>query len=208
MVQNPKSNYFIVDDFLPPEVYTAVKNKLEHQPWFFHSTVAGEQFRGDGPKTDDSGFTQVWYHVDDQTGCRHPDMLQLIDSNIQRYFHTRQTLRVRTGLLVPVGHKKIHAPHIDIPDPHWTALIYFSSEKGSGQTYLYDELYDPYLYATPEKQWEGRQLPIAEMVEAKENRVVFFRGDMYHSSSAPETILKRIAMNINFTGHPRNANTN
>ena len=135
-------------------------------------------------------------------------MLQLIDSSIQRYFHMLKTLRVRTGLLVPVGHKKVHAPHIDLLDPHWTALIYFSSEKGSGQTYLYDELYDPYLYSTPEKQWEGRQLPIAEMVEAKENRVVFFRGDMYHSSSAPETILKRIAMNINFTGHPRNANTN
>ena len=46
-------------------------------------------------------------------------------------------------------------------------------------------------------------MQVIDKIEAKENRVLFFKGNVFHSSSSPKTIFKRIAVNINFMGFPR-----
>ena len=67
-----------------------------------------------------------------------------------------------------------------------------------GETYIYNQ------HKTPHEQYDNTKdkFEVLEKIEAKENRVVFFKGDVYHSSSRPRTIYKRIAVNVNFVGTP------
>lgn len=199
MVLNRENRYAVIDDFFSIGEYLAIKNYLEGVSWDFTPGIAGEFAKKDPAN---SGFAHLIYghdHKDD-----NPTISTMIGFSLSRYFKINQMWRIRAGLLIPVGKKWVHDPHVDKQEPHWTALMYFSSEKGAGHTYIFDELYDPYLYDNVPAQVKARKdkMKVLDKVEAKENRVVFMRGDVFHSSSAPETIVKRMAINVNFLGVP------
>lgn len=130
----------------------------------------------------------------------------LFVGNIERYFKLDDVIRIRAGLQLPIGKELVHTPHCDFGFPHWTALIYFSTERGSGETYIYDEYFDPYTYRDVNDQRAKRsdKFKVLDKIEAVENRVLIFRGDVFHASSAPQKIKRRYAVNINFKGTPTN----
>ena len=197
MVLNRENRYAVIDDFFSIGEYLAIKNYLEGVTWGFTPNVAGEFAKKDPAN---SGFSHIIYGHNGQDD--NPTISCMIGQSLSKYFKINLMWRIRAGLLIPVGKKWVHDPHVDKNEPHWTALMYFSSEKGTGHTYIYDELFDPYLYEGVPAQVAARRdkMKVLAKVEAKENRVVFMRGDVFHSSSAPETIIKRLAINVNFVG--------
>ena len=200
--------YFVIDNFFSPTEYRILK-KFFTDPDFDWGYIANVEFGEDvfnQKELLNYGFTSTLYNSDrGRQVNKNPIITDMFVFNTQRLFDVKNLLRIRVGLQTPLGKKYVHAPHVDFQEPHYTGLFYFSTERGSGETHIYDTCHDPYK---DDMQSHPANMKSIDTVEAVENRVLFFRGDVYHSSSAPEKIKRRIAVNVNFEGKPRDANPN
>lgn len=101
-------------------------------------------------------------------------------------FPLAKVIRIRAGLITATKHTHYHSPHVDYPEPHYTALLYFTN--CNGRTQFYNEKYiegvDP-------------QLTIREEIIPEENKLVLFDGHTYHNSSTQTDTASRIAINFN-----------
>ena len=198
------SDYLVLDDIFNDETYTLLKNYFSNCKWHFTSETNLHEFRKDATKEEllqDYGFINV---ITVPEGTHEPTIHTAFEDKILQYFKDVEILRIKAGLFTPSESEIVHYPHIDSPEPHWTALFYFSTEKDAGETHIYNQKYDPYKYKSFDVQYEitKDKFEVLEKVEAKENRVLFFKGNVYHSSSRPRTVYKRIAVNVNFIGTP------
>lgn len=208
----------VVDNFLSDSEYSVVKEAVEEAEYIFVPRVSGMRLEGDedsgkDPLTD-TGFACSFYNQkeDGSHFDRHPYITQLFGRNLTRYFDLEELLRIRLGLFTPTGTEPIvHDPHVDYRFAHWTALFYTCTEHGGGETYLWNHYFDNFTYANERDYVRSRPdeltLDKAIKVEPRENRVILFRGDMFHASSTPRKILKRTAININFVGWPKHVKT-
>lgn len=198
------SDYLVLDDIFSDETYTLLKNYFSNCSWDFISETNLHEYRKDATQEEllqDYGFTNV---ITTPDGTHEPTIHKAFEDKVSEYFAVDDVKRIKAGLFTPSESEIVHYPHVDSPAVHWTALFYFSTEKGAGETYIYNQKWDAYKHKTPHEQYDNTKdkFEVLEKIEAKENRVVFFKGDVYHSSSRPRTIYKRIAVNVNFVGTP------
>lgn len=202
-----KNDYVVIDDFFSKSDYKKLKNYFYSVGWNFIPSTARkfENQKAEDKSIYDSSFVHLVYDCLDKNNRNKSNIYDIFAENLSNGFDIREILRIRAGLITPDGIKEeyIHGSHVDWVHPHYTALFYFSSEKDGGYTYIYNEKFDPYLYDDADHQRDGRDLKVAEKIEAKENRAVIFKGDVYHSSSKPQSVYRRIAVNVNFEGIPR-----
>lgn len=107
--------------------------------------------------------------------------------------------RIRIGLLTNVNQPHTHAAHVDMPYPHYTALLYLNATDGD--TVLYNEKYD-YGSGLDHKTYsEQPGFALTERIRVcpEPNKLVIFEGNIYHASSSPTLTAARYAININFT---------
>ena len=111
-----------------------------------------------------------------------------------------QLIRVRLGMHTCCPSSFVGGPHVDQETPHQTALIYLNSADGN--TILYNEKYDPKTglglydyYRTALKH----QVTINQEIIPEENKMIWFDGFQYHSSSSPTKSGRRMVININYT---------
>jgi hypothetical protein len=101
-------------------------------------------------------------------------------------FPLAKVLRVRAGLITATEKTHYHRPHVDYPEPHYTALLYFTNCDGVTQFYN-------------EKFVEGVEptLTIQKEIFPEENKMILFDGHTYHNSSSQTDTVSRIAINFN-----------
>ena len=113
----------------------------------------------------------------------------------------KSILRIRCILNTPADKNYDFGTHIDLNQPHRTALIYLNDSDGD--TVIYNERFSPSLTA-----FGGNiiidddtlpNLTIRQTVTPKANRMIIFDGHLYHSGSTPTTVSRRVAININYT---------
>ena len=185
----------IIENALPPNLYSYIKNEM-HRPEFPWNMTVGTASENDT----DVSFSHTLYTSD--SAYRSPAFPYLHSAfmDFTSGIQGRVTLlRVRAGLILPSAEPKIHAPHVDIEGNHWTALLYFTTEKDNGHTYFYKNRYNPYKYRNQFEQLQDEELEVQSTIASEENKLVIFKGDIYHSSSTPVNVPYRIAVNINFT---------
>lgn len=204
--------FVVVENYFSPTEYALIKRRVDNSELTFTPHISGIN-KESLDILNDTGFACNWFkdvkHLgDEQFVNKHPVITELIHTKIEQHFKISKMLRVRLGTFIPSGAEhQIHDPHIDYFCPHYVGLLYTCTEKDAGHTYLWDEYYDPFVYATAEEQMNvlGDRLSPdkAIKVSPKENTMIFFRGDMFHASSKPQSIVRRTAININFEGWPR-----
>ena len=201
--------YSIVDDALDIDDYKKLKVHIQNNSWKFLTNTAGSKVKIDEDSLYKSSFYQI-LHSDKNMGEEKKKPIDQICvpfvNCITKFFHLEQVIRIRAGLTLPQERTIVHGPHTDFDSPHHTALFYFCTEKDAGETYIYDQKYDPYIYKKWDDQLDATKdtIKVLDKVEAKENRCLFFNGNVVHSSTSPQSIYQRIAVNINFTGWLRN----
>jgi len=104
-------------------------------------------------------------------------------------------IRIRLGLLTPTTETIVHTPHVDFEEPHNSALLYINDSDGD--TIFYEERYERSWKDNRSKPQE-LEFKISDKVSPKANRLVWFDGYQYHSSSTPTKHTKRLVMNINY----------
>lgn len=204
------NNEFIVaDNFLEQERYDYIKSVLysEQFPWNFIDDTSGVNAEA---TINSYGFACSMYDSELDLPPPYADIQTCIDylvDSLSKDFDLKQILRVRAGLQLPVpsGTSYILGPHIDMNIVHYTALFYFCKETGgTGTTILYKE--NENLYLHPYYMYKNKKhedLTVEQEVEPRENRVLIFRGNRYHSATQPVKLNRRIAVNVNFMGWPK-----
>jgi len=204
--------YSIVENALEPEDYNNIKNYLNNVEWQFITDTAGEHSseKDNNETIYKSSLAKILFAEDHYASNELVHICQPFMNCLNKFFDGIKLIRSRAGLFYPQEKEIIHGAHVDYPYPHHTALFYFSTETGAGHTYIYDEAFDPYSYKNLPHQHDLKKdtMQVIDKIEAKENRVLFFKGNVFHSSSSPKTIFKRIAVNINFMGFPRKGEKN
>lgn len=88
----------------------------------------------------------------------------------------------RLFLQLPLLNRKLHnSAHIDLDFEHYVGLYYVNDSDG-----------DTFFFTGPDAT------TITRRISPKKNRMVFFNGNEYHSSSNPTTT-KRCVINFDFT---------
>lgn len=205
VLQDLSSNdYVVIDDVFNKKDYNTLKEYFNKCEWTFmpESNIhAGHKDLTQKEKLQDYGFVNL---ISGYGQTKDKLVENIFTDNIKTFFKLDNLSRIKAGLFTPAESEILHMPHVDYAEAHWTALYYFSSEKKAGHTYIYNQRFDPYRYKDPNVQLREKldSFEVETKVEAKENRALIFKGDVYHSSSRPRTIFKRIAINVNFQGQP------
>ena len=106
-------------------------------------------------------------------------------------------LRIRLGLITPTAESLKHGPHIDREYAHKTAILYLNDTDGP--LYVYKERYNPGSGINSIDYLKNLQnMSVAQTFESKQNRLVWFDGLHYHSSSTPTNVTRRIAITFNY----------
>jgi hypothetical protein len=110
-------------------------------------------------------------------------------------------LRVRCILNTVADKNYEFGTHIDLNQPHRTALIYLNDSDGD--TIIYNERFNPTIYFHDKNveidEDSIPELSVKNTVTPKANRMAIFDGHLYHSGRTPTTVARRVAININYT---------
>ena len=155
-------------------------------------------------RTEPNKYSHSWAHFAVMEGVsvsKLGDILELValDALEKSGQQVDKILRVRLGLHSISPESFVGGPHVDLNYPHMVALIYLTDSDGD--TIIYNEKYQPSNLSTYEyyEQVLNSQVTEAARSTPEENKMIWFDGGYYHSSSNPTTVAKRIVMNINYT---------
>tara|TARA_B110000977_G_C10741050_1_gene363036 strand:+ start:20 stop:607 length:588 start_codon:yes stop_codon:yes gene_type:complete len=102
-------------------------------------------------------------------------------------------MRIRCGLIVNIGPREPHIPHIDQPGTeHWTQMYYLTSNDSPTnifEEYGLDPKYDNYKPEDFTLKFQSKPEP---------NRMFTFDGYHYHSSSCVSDNKMRLALTFNY----------
>lgn len=165
------------DDFISQAVFQTLQNIVmsERMPWFCTKT------------SHDNDSDNSFEHV-----VSNDQVFYIAALEIANTFNLdiNKLNRIRCGLITRDKEYTVHTPHIDLQIPHVTALLYLNDSDG--ETFFYDE------EASYENPIGNPNSKIIMAVKPKENKLAFFDGRVYHSSSTPVTNKLRYAVNFNF----------
>jgi len=113
----------------------------------------------------------------------------------------KSILRIRCILNTVADENYEFGTHIDLNQPHRTALLYLNDSDGD--TIIYNERFSPSLSTLDGNiQIDDDTIPdltVRQTVTPKANRMVIFDGHLYHSGRTPTRVSRRVAININYT---------
>lgn len=184
------------DNILGKNLFNSLKNTLEDPfvPYYYTENIAimEESQR----HIFDSGLSHLVF----QDGQSYSNLSPFLESAClaafdNAYIPVQEIVRIRIGLLTATTDEIIHKPHIDFEKPHNSALLYINDTDGD--TIFYDQFYDTGI--TDRASYEkNTEFTIKERVAPVSNRLVWFDGHQYHSSSTPQKHSKRLVVNINY----------
>ena len=197
------------EDVVPKKLFDHVVKKVcDHPLPFFYSKHTAYQLddmvvdQYNGPCY--SSWAHLCYDADPQ--ARHVSPInELIHSALLAAFDkcnedVKQFYRIRIGLITAQPTNIIHMPHVDLRFPHKTCLLYLNDSDGD--TLLYEEKYDMRQQLDTIKyfikNYKDKEMNILHRSTPKANKMIFFNGDHYHSSSTPTNTPARFAININY----------
>ena len=196
----------IIKNCLPPSLFKNIQNRLtdfDNLPFFFAVGTAyhpemiqdsSEPLVGDNL---DSSFSNVVFDYDEGYRSQNADILHdailVACDKAGRKIDT--ILRIRIGLITGATETLVHDKHVDYCYHHTTGLLYINDTDGD--TILYSEKYDETSDKGVVEQSDG-EMSVAKRISPEENKVVFFDGSTFHSSSTPTKTAYRMVVNFNF----------
>jgi hypothetical protein len=168
-------------------------------PWNYGRTAKGED-------TVENPFLRGFVRVVINDGILVFDPHRIIEPAVRLALgyageKVKSILRIRCILNTVADKNYEFGTHVDLQQPHRTALIYLNDSDGD--TIIYNERLTPTLSTLGGNlEIDDDTLPeltIKQTVAPKANRMAIFDGHLYHSGRTPTTVSRRVAININYT---------
>ena len=186
------------ENVLSPQVFSYLRYAVEDFsfPWYYTSTAYEHAYFKDG-----YSLVHTVYE-NNQKISPYADILEFavlsaLDSTDQKI---DKLLRIRIGC-IPFSEKRVvHYPHTDYSFDHMTGIIYLNDTDG--ETIFYQERFDPSVCESSKDYFFEHLKGVVNIEQTShctENKMVWFNGNQYHSSSTPSNTFRRIAINFNYT---------
>lgn len=166
----PTEKFKIIDNFLPPDEFDAIKNVMmgDNFPWFFQPFVA------DNTEEDRSlptfYFVHTFYNEHFQSQSHYFDLVKPVLDRMD----INKLLRMKSNLYPNLGREIANEPHVDFPFDHTGAVFYLNSNNGC--TILHD----------------------GTRIASIANRLLIFNSSFLHQSTHCTDQKVRININLNY----------
>lgn len=205
----------IIDDVLPKSFYNMIRKTLHSEGFSWHVASETALVTDVSISGFDNGvsFAKNLYRFDGngmyEETSKEASLLiaALMTATDAAQVMMNRLFRIRAGLIANTAHKyKFHYPHVDGTFENIAAVMYFSDCDAPIRIYneVYDNSFDKLgsdrsdsTMICLDKKYNFKLTTKTE-VPCRENRIVFFNGRAYHSSSIPTDTTQRIAINYNF----------
>lgn len=149
-------------------------------------------------------YNGSFYHLAMNNGIKNSEIANTLEDCLlvaadKVSIAVRKLHRIRIGMITVSNDNHINPPHVDMQFPHKVGLLYLNDSDGP--TYLYNEKYDvksncdsSYYYTEHLK----KKVTVKRQFLPVENKMIFFDGFTYHSSSTPAETKRRITVNYVF----------
>jgi len=182
-------------------LYHQIKTILNHSefPWFCIESSAYKNEDSDAYQT--PSFVNQIYHNGIETHWISPRIETGFVTMLDKCgLKIKDLIRIRIGMMIgnPLNSNfVVNAPHVDYEFPHYSALIYLTT--CNAPTIFYDKHFETSHKEELLTGFKHNDVQIYKQIESVENTAVIFNGLVYHSSSIPTNVKKRIVINFSFT---------
>ena len=191
----------VLDNVLPAYLFKNLHDELMRLdfPWNYGRVADG---RHEIVNTFLYGFVRVVIN----DGILIYDPHGIIESSVRSALgyageELKSILRIRCILNTAADKNYDFGTHVDLLQPHRTALFYLNDSDGD--TIIYNERFNPCLHTQGGTiKIDDDTVPaltINQAITPKANRMSIFDGHLYHSGRTPTTVPRRVAININYT---------
>lgn len=203
VITKQTDSYIIVDNFLKPEHFKLMKDKVcsLDMLWQMNLSISDcDDKKTLGTKLS-YGFNRTYAEL--ESGELFNDgflsgYVYALNSQIKKFFNLSEEtkfIRTRFDMTTYKGEETFtFSPHVDVYGEHLTSIFYFHTTDAP--TVLYNEIADCSDLIDKSK------LTVMEEVECIENRVVIFYGKHIHTGKSLTSGPRRILMNTNFSIPP------
>lgn len=183
----------IIDNFLDKTLFDNLQSLLlsNNFPWYFQENISV-----DGELSDLSsyGFSHVFYQNKNINSQYFETILPTLEK-IAAETKTKQLLKARADLTVYNSLKFQHKPHVDLFDSHVVVILYMNNS--TAETVIYKDLNTAPNSSDLNTYLKSNSLEILTTVVPKENRIVYFDGNLIHTGHSPCEEKKRVLLNYN-----------
>jgi len=190
----------IIEQAIKQPAFDEIKTEIfsNNFPWYFTESTAYKN-----AENSIEGYSFFHTAITNE-GKKNSYMADILTFPIKETLETAigkniEIFRLRLCLSSPKSKVVIHGPHVDQHFDHMSAILYLNDNDGD--TYFYNENYDPGSKMSFQKYYEtilNSKVTVQKCVTPKENRLVYFNGFQYHSSSTPTNTARRVVVNINY----------
>lgn len=213
----------VIDDALPKTMYNTIKQALYSDKFLWNpvsSTAITTNIQI--PEFENGlSFARTVYRIlnNGMVEDQDPKLASLLCAAFMCAIDSAEIsyttlFRIRIGMILNTMSKyKFHYPHTDANFENLGAILYLTD--CDAPTKIFNEAYDGSYDSVPNdpksppisiddystvflKEKYNFKLTTKIEVPCRENRIVFFNGRSYHSSSIPTDVERRIAVNFNF----------
>ncbi len=189
----------ILENAINKTSFSVIKNNIfsNNFPWYFSNT--SYEVSADEKNLDSWSFSHSAFD-DDKSYSNITALLEMSFYEILSKINEpiEKLLRIRIGCLTHKNSCVKNIPHVDRHTPHKVGLLYMNT--CDGDTALYNKKYDVNSGVSTYQFYKDNQenFQIENLISPEENKIIFFDGLQYHSSSHPTNSFRRIAVNFNY----------
>ncbi len=188
----------LIKDSLRQNLFEDIKKEIMSDgfSWFYTGTTLGANTNS-SDKFNYSFFHNAYYHDDGYSPIGKKIEHAILDCLNYMKLPITKMLRIRLGLVTITENTVVHTPHVDFPFEHKTGLLYINDSDGD--TILYQDHYDTTIDKTEsDNNVRNKEKEIITTITPEANKLVIFDGLIYHSSSSPTMIDRRVVINFNY----------
>lgn len=182
----------VIDNFLTPSYHQSLLSSVldGNFPWYLNNSATdpnnnNTHYINGSEVYADFGF----YHSLFKNNETYSDFSKLvfpIAFKIKDYLNATEVMRMRLDMTLYNPENKMHSPHVDWEEDHYSAIYYLNNSSGS--TLIFDKKYN---------DKNCNNLKVKKSIEPKENRLLLFDGRYLHTGHSPSNNNYRILINFN-----------
>jgi len=185
------------DNILQPNMFKKLQSTILNAqiPYYFGESTAFRE--KEKPDVLDYSWSHLVYEEGQQLSSLSSFLETVLLSALDNAeIEIQNLIRIRIGLITATKDPIVHDPHVDYETDHQVGLLYV--HDSDGDTIIYKNTYETNSSYNSIDFIKDKKLEVLEQVKPVGNRMVFFNGLQYHSSTTPIHHNKRIAINFNY----------
>lgn len=190
-------NYKIVDNFLDESYFASLKALITSNnfPWFYQEDISIAEGSFD-PNLLNFGFSHVFFR-DNQINSNFFANIEPLLEKLSVETNCKYLLKARADLTVFNENKHRHRIHKDLFEDHITAIFYINNTTAETVLYKHTSNHTDSKRLNNYIDQNEESFEVLTTICPRENRLLYFNGNILHTGHSPSDRKNRILLNFN-----------